>query len=136
MTCKLHAIVADERTAVLFCLSPGQAHDAPRGRELLESLGGQLGKDLIADRAYEGDKTRKTATDLGYVTVIPPKRNRCDPWEYDRRKHAMRNKIERFFGHIKRYRRIATRYDKLDTTFTAAITLALIHTTLQNVNTP
>ncbi len=29
---------ADARTAVTFSLSPGQAHDAPEGRRLLERL--------------------------------------------------------------------------------------------------
>ncbi len=36
---KIHMVAADARTAVTFCLSPGQAHDAPEGRRLLGSLG-------------------------------------------------------------------------------------------------
>jgi transposase len=36
---KIHMVAADARTAVTFCLSPGQAHDAPEGRRLLNSLG-------------------------------------------------------------------------------------------------
>lgn len=32
---KIHLLAADARTAIAFCLSPGQAHDAPEGRKLL-----------------------------------------------------------------------------------------------------
>ena len=32
-------VAADARTAITFSLSPGQAHDAPEGRELLQACG-------------------------------------------------------------------------------------------------
>jgi hypothetical protein len=38
-TTKIHMVAADARTAITFSLSPGQAGDAPLGRELLASLG-------------------------------------------------------------------------------------------------
>lgn len=45
--------------AVTFCLSPGQAHDAPEGRRLLQSLGPTSRPiHLLMDRAYEGNETR------------------------------------------------------------------------------
>ena len=49
-------VAADARTAMTFSLSPGQAHDAPEGRKLLQRLGPQR-KDLsiVMDRAYEGN---------------------------------------------------------------------------------
>ncbi|MCY4620336.1 MAG: IS5/IS1182 family transposase, partial [bacterium] len=37
------------------------------------------------------------------------------------------NEAERLFRRLKGYRRVYTRYDKLDTIFLAFITLALIH---------
>ena len=40
---------------------------------------------LLMDRAYEGDKMRALARNLGYNPVVPPKRNRIDPWEYDKK---------------------------------------------------
>jgi hypothetical protein len=36
---KIHLVAANARTAVTFCLSPGQDHDAPVGRQLLLDLG-------------------------------------------------------------------------------------------------
>ena len=36
------------------------------------------------DRAYEGDETRQTARDVGLKPVVPPKRNRRNPWRYNK----------------------------------------------------
>ena len=90
----------------------------------------------MADRAYEGNETRQLALALGYTPVIPPKSNRRHPWDYNRQICRRRNEVERLFRRLKGYRRIFTRYDKLDVIFLAFITLALIHDTLRSVNTP
>lgn len=56
-----------------FVLSPGEAHDGPEGRRLLESLGPQeTGAKLLMDRAYEGNATRELAVKLGYDPVAQP----------------------------------------------------------------
>src|SRR5690606_34619953 len=60
---KVHMVAANERTALTFSLSGGQAHDAPEGRALLEAwdkqgIGPLTGLPLLMDRAYEGDETR------------------------------------------------------------------------------
>ena len=81
---------------------------------------------LLMDRAYEGDETRQLALDLGYVPVVPPKENRRTPWEYDRVLYTRRNEIERLFRRLKGFRRIFSRFEKLDVMFVAFITFALI----------
>ena len=83
------------------------------------------------DRAYEGDATRTLARELGYRPVVPPLRTRKEPWDYDRVLYRQRNHVERFFRRLKRFRRIATRYDKLDSVFLAFIHLAVIYDALQ-----
>ena len=88
------------------------------------------------DRAYEGNRTRQLALDLGYVPVVPPKINRTNPWEYDQHMYKRRNEIERLFRRLKGYRRIFSRFDKLDSLYLGFITFALIHDTLRSVNTP
>ena len=73
-------VAADARTALAFALSPGQAHDAPEGRTLLQRVGSMPRPlHLLMDRAYEGNETRQLAVDLGYVPVVPPKHNRLTP---------------------------------------------------------
>jgi transposase len=78
------------------------------------------------DRAYEGNETRQVAVDLGYLPVVPPKQTRVDPWEYDRELYKRRNEVERVFRRLKGYRRVFTRFDKLDVMFTAFVAVALI----------
>ena len=77
-------VAADARTAITFALSPGNAHDAPEGRELLRDLGSFPGMPVIMDRAYEGNETRQLVLALEMVPVVPPKSNRVDPWHWDR----------------------------------------------------
>jgi transposase len=67
------------------------------------------------DRAYEDDLTRLTAWRLRFNPVVPPKSNRVHSWNYDRELYQRRNEVKRFFRRIKGYRRVCTRYDKLDT---------------------
>jgi transposase len=120
-------VAADARTAITFALSPGQAHDAPEGRKLLHRLGRMPRPiHLLMDRAYEGNETRQLALDLGYVPVVPPKQNRLTPWEYDRAMYKRRNEIERLFRRLKGFRRIFSRFEKLDVMFVAFINFALI----------
>jgi transposase len=69
------------------------------------------------DRAYEGDETRQLALDLGYIPVVPPKANRLNPWEYDRAMYRKRNEVERLFRRLKGFRRVFSRFDKLDVMF-------------------
>jgi transposase len=78
------------------------------------------------DRAYEGNETRQLALDLGYTPVVPPKSNRLEPWEYDRAMYKRRNEVERLFRRLKGYRRIFSRFEKLDVMFIAFICFALI----------
>jgi transposase len=80
----------------------------------------------VRDRAYEGDETRQLAVELGSVPVVPPKHNRLAPWEHDRARYTRRNEIERLFRRLKGFRRIFTRFDKLDVMFVAFINCALI----------
>lgn len=120
-------VAASDKDAVAFSLSSGEAGDAPEGRKLLETMGEAARITyLLMDRAYEGDETRTLAFELGYNPVVPPKSNRKTPWIYDKVLYKMRNQVERLFRRIKRFRRIFTRYDKLDIMFLSFVFFALI----------
>ena len=123
---------------MILKLSPGQAGDAPNGRELLQA-GGPLatGCYLIMDSAYQGDETLRLARQLGYIPVVPPNPQRLVAWEYDRIVYRRRNEIERLFRRLKGYRRVFSRFDKLDVLFTGFIVFTLIVEALRfSVNTP
>jgi transposase len=131
-------VAADYNRAVTFSLSAGQAGDAPEGRKLLKTLENCGWEDtkVIMDKAYEGDETRQLVFDLGMEPVVPPKSNRLSVWEYDREAYKKRNEIERLFRRLKGFRRIFSRFDKLDVVFTFFIHFALIVDTLISVNRP
>jgi transposase len=118
---------ANEKQAVDFILSQGQCHDAPQGRLLMETV--DKPDDYIPlamDRAYEDDLTRYTAQILNFRPVVPPKKNRKEPWEYDKILYKRRNEIERLFRRLCGFRRIFCRFEKLDTMFIAFIQIALV----------
>ncbi len=112
--------------ASAFHLSPGNNHDAPEGRTLIGNIVSHDNHPLLTDRAYEDEATRQAALDGGFIPVVPPKRNRKEPWDHDKELYKRRNEIERFFRRIKRFRKVFTRYDKLDIIFSGVISFAMI----------
>jgi len=121
-------MAADENTPVDFILSAGQMHDAPFGRLLMETVGKQnMSISLLMDRAYEDDKTRLTAQLLGFRPVVPPKKNRKNPWEYDEELYKQRNEVERLFRLLQGFRRVFCRYEKLDKMYIGFIHFAFIY---------
>jgi len=124
---KVHLIAANDRFALTFSLSGGNAHDAPEGRALLEDWkAAPQGAAMVMDRAYEGDETRQLVLDLGMTPVVPPKANRVVKWDYDRTLYKRRNEVERLFRRLKGYRRIFSRFEKLDVMYRAFLNFALI----------
>jgi transposase len=83
------------------------------------------GLPVLMDRAYEDNQTRQLVLDLGMIPVVPPKSNRVEPWEYDRALYKKRNEVERLFRRLKGFRRIFSRFEKLDLMF-----LGFVHFTL------
>ena len=81
---------------------------------------------MLMDRAYEGDETRQLVLDLGFEPIVPPKSNRKHPWDHDRDLYRRRNEVERLFRRLKGYRRIFSRFEKLDIMFRAFLNCALI----------
>ena len=86
------------------------------------------------DKAYEGDETRELAKLLNFIPIVPPKSNRKKLWLYDKTLYKKRSDVEHVFLRIKRFRRIFTRYEKLDIMFVAFIHLAFIFDSLFRVN--
>ena len=89
--------------------------------------------------AYEDNQTLQLALDFGFIPVVPPRPNRLEPWQYDKAMYRRRNEIERLFRRLKGFRRIFSRFDKLDVVFLAFLYFALIVEALRylnSVNTP
>ncbi len=83
-------------------------------------------KYLLADKAYDADHWRDHLRARRIQPVIPNKSNRKRPHRFDKARYKGRNVIERMFGRLKDFRRIATRYDKNANNFLAALCLAAL----------
>ena len=83
-------------------------------------------KYIIADKGYDADAIRECIEAYGQTSVIPYRCNRINKQAINYTVYKTRNIVERIFGKIKEYRRIATRYDKLDSAFMAFVNCAFI----------
>jgi transposase len=104
-----------------FLLLPGQRHDSVGAEPLLNGI--EIGA-LIADKGFDSDALRQELDARGATAVIPPKANRSNPIVCDFAMYRWRHLVENFFCDLKQFRRIATRYDKTDQSFSAMIYLA------------
>lgn len=102
-------------------LTEGQIADIDCALDLVNDL--RCGA-LIADKGYDANALVEAVEASGAQAVIPPRSNRLVSRFYDRQLYRHRNLIERFFNRIKHYRRIATRYDKLASSYLAFVQLA------------
>ena len=102
-----------------------QPNDCDSAYALLKDFNLQ-GKTVIADRAYSTFAIKNFIETCSAQCCIPPKSNFKISWDYDKEKYKRRNKIERFFGHLKEKRHISTRFDKLASRFLSFVYLASI----------
>lgn len=82
---------------------------------------------VVGDKGYTGRPVRRYLRRRGIGAVIP--RLRTEPRRgvrFDRAAYRERNRVERAINRLKHYRAIATRYEKLESTYHALITIAVI----------
>lgn len=104
-----------------FVLLPGQRHDTIGVPPLIEGV--TFGA-LLGDRAFDVDWLRADLARRGACAVIPSKTGRKFRLDHDREMYRWRHLIENCFAKLKEFRAIATRYDKTDTSYAAAIRIA------------
>jgi transposase len=122
LSTKIHATCDALGNPTNFHLTPGQASDLDGADVLLDEIEANI---VLADKGYDADeRVLKRLEAAGKTAVIPPKANRIVQREYDKYLYGDRHLIENFFGKLKHYRAIATRYDKLSVVFITGIYLA------------
>ena len=115
---KVPAVVDALGNCLHLVLTPSQAADIPQLPGLLAALPEHPGA-VVADKAYDTDTVLNTLAQRETKAVIPPKVNRLYQRDYDENLYADRNKVERFFGRLKKVRSFATRYEKTASSFLA-----------------
>jgi transposase len=120
LSTKIAALADALGNPVELMLAPGQDHDLTCAEPLLENVDPGA---LIGDKAFDADPLINSLEQRDITAVIPPRVSRKEPRACDYALYRERNLIERFFNKIKHFRAIATRYDKLDRNFLAAVQL-------------
>lgn len=135
---KIHLATDGSGLPLNIVLSPGQAHESQFVQRLLEGIGVQHQKGymkrrchaVLADKAYSGHVLRNELKNKGIKEVIPRKSNEKMALDgrsqLDRNVYRNRNVVERCFGRLQEYRRIATRYDITARNYLAMVKLGCI----------
>lgn len=114
LTTKVHLRVDGLGDPQQVILTPGQVHDITQAPALMKEVDVEI---TIADKGYDSETFVKALESKEIEVVIPSRKNRKEPRDYDKHWYKMRNIVERTFNWLKRYRRIATRYEKTGQNF-------------------
>lgn len=114
-----------------FSLSGGQRHDCPHAEPLLQACAPSAAereqvKAVLADKGYDSDALVEAVEAMEALAVIPSRKNRKQPRVHDKELYAERNQVERLFGWLKQYRRVATRYEKTAVGYASFVHVACI----------
>ena len=142
MSTKIHQLVDGTGLPLVVLLTAGQAGDSPMFGPLMAHLrvSRAVGRprtrpDAVrADKAYSSRAIRSHLRGRGVVAIIAEPADQQGhrkrrgsrggrPPAFDAEAYKGRNVIERLFCHIKQWRGVATRYDKLAITYRAAVVL-------------
>jgi transposase len=133
---KIHAVVNARSQALMVALSSGNEADVSLAKELTEYL--PPGSIVIADKAYDSCPFREAAATNGIKTSIPGRSNRTTGVPFSAKLTGAATESWIYSKKIKRYRRVASRYDKLAETLLGFVCLAVLLTLTKRwfTNTP
>ncbi|NUB17463.1 IS5 family transposase, partial [Azospirillum brasilense] len=132
---KLHLRADAEGRPVALHLTGGERHDLLGVGPLFEQgalRGGKRGGPrwkpdaVIADKAYSAAWLLDGLRRKRIVPIIPSRADQRRNPDFDRAAYRRRNLVERLVGKLKQFRRVATRYDKLDAHYLAFVQIASV----------
>lgn len=107
---KIHALTDALGNPLKFILTAGQRNDITQADSLIKNIYNSV---FMADKGYDSKKLIESLEKKNCIPVIPNRKNAKNPRDYDKILYKERNAIECFFGKIKHFRRIFSRYDKI-----------------------
>lgn len=103
-------------------LTQGQRHETIVARDLLEHARGRY---FVADAGYDSNALIDATREVDMRPVICPNKTRkFHKLKLNRKIYKKRYIVECFFHHLKRFRAVATRYEKSARNFLALVHLA------------
>lgn len=145
-TTKIHLATDTNQQVMAMTLTPGQAGDSPQFQKVLNKISvprpgpgrpRTRPSRVLADKAYPSRANRAYLRRRDIQAVTPDKKDQRRsrkakgrlggrPPAFDREAYKRRNIVERTIGRLKRFRGVATRYDKLAVRYEATIHVAII----------
>lgn len=120
---------------ITFVLTGGECHEVTVFEQLLKQGSIKRAgrgrprrrpKRIVGDKGYSYPSIRRYLRQHGIRYTIPRRSNQPKSGPFDRATYRKRNRVERLINRLKRFRRIATRYDKLAASYLAMLQLAAI----------
>ena len=115
-TSKIHATVDALGNPLKFIITAGQRNDITQANALLENVTNAY---VIADKGYDSTELRLKIIEQNCISVIPPRSNRKNQYEYDEHLYKERHAVECLFSKMKHFRRVFSRFDKSARNFSA-----------------
>ena len=97
-----------------FILTGGQQHGNTQAEGLLTGYDGEY---VLADKGYDSHGFRQHILERGMTPVIPARSNRRESCGYDAHSYRERHLVECPINKMKHYRRVFSRFEKLDTRY-------------------
>lgn len=124
-TSKIHLLVDSCGNPIDFQITDGATNDITAAPDLLMNLDGHAVEVLTADKGYDSDAFRQAVTDKGICPDIPYRINREElNVAMDWYLYGLRHQVENAFRKLKRFRAVATRYDRLKINYESTVALA------------
>jgi len=131
-TTKIHLVCEKSGKPVHFHLSGGNIHDCTMAEPLLDGVHTEDTDRIVGDKGYDSDAIRCKVEDLGAKAVIPFKVNRKSPGRLKKKIYRKRHRVENAFCGLKRFRSVATRYEKLALHYAGVVAMACVILWLKN----
>jgi transposase len=125
LTSKIHAVTNGSGKPMKIIITAGTVNDSTKAIELLKNII-RKGIRVLADKGYDSAKILAYIQYCYAIACIPPRKNKTYPQKYYKEVYKNRNQIERFFQRLKNFRRVATRYDKLPSSFLSFVHIAAV----------
>lgn len=123
LTTKIHLVVSLNSKKINITLTPGQISDISQAPQLIDNLKNAY---IIGDKGYDSKEFVKQIEKQSSKAIIPSRYTNKIQRKIDSSLYKSRNVIERVFGLIKNFRRIATRYDKQAINYLGFVILGFI----------
>jgi transposase len=121
LTTKIHLLADEVGPPADFLVTAGQVNDCTQAIAL---LGERKTGWVPAEKGYNSQQILDHIETKGAIAVVPSTSNLKLQCSQDKILYRQRNRIERCFSRLKRFRRFATRYEKLKCNFKALVALA------------